>query len=300
MTHLSWPRTPVATTTTVQRHTVGVGMGTQRRRVGGAIAHLLLAATQHARYVGADCPAGSFTAATAVAQPVGRAFYANDMCGVDAGSSSASGAVDISTTSTGRVVPGGAGGAANVGALSGGGAGCSRRLEMISWPAGTDDFTITTIATSSSTSGGGAVDFIGGPAVDQMRGHVYYIRTDVGDSSKRVLERYDYLSGQTHELYRNSQADFPTAPLIAVFPATFQLTFDVNRQILYWFVREDIYRGPVMQLDVSSWAPGAVLTRGDVTQAVYLDEAPPLGGATVMTDWFAMQVDCHGDLYMAF
>lgn len=208
-----------------------------------------------ASHVRADCPASSFTASSTVAEPVGRAFYANDMCGVNAGSSSASGAVGVSTTATGRTVPGGTGGAANVGALSGGGAGCSRRLEMISWPAGTDDFTVTTIATSSSTSDGG-VDFIGGPAIDQMRGHVYYIRTDVGDSSKRVLERYDYSSGQTHELYRNSRADFPTTPLIAVFPATFQLTFDVNHQTLYWFVREDIYRGPVMQLDLSSWAPG--------------------------------------------
>ena len=37
-----------------------------------------------------------------------------------------------------------------------------------------------------------------------------------------------------------------------------------------------------------------------MTQAVFIDEAPAIGEATVMTDWFALQADCRGDLYMAF
>ena len=40
-------------------------------------------------FVRGDCPAGSFTVSEgsgeAVAQAFGRLFYANDMCGVDAG-----------------------------------------------------------------------------------------------------------------------------------------------------------------------------------------------------------------------
>ena len=244
--------------------------------------------------VKADCPAGSFTVSQG--GDIGRLFYANDMCGSSGGSET----VDVTTTSTGRTVNGGSGGTSHVGALSGGGAGCSRRLEMMSWVAGEDELSIRTIAQSSSTSGGG-VDFIGGPAIDQQRGHVYYIRTDVDDDYNRVLERYDYVNDETHEVYRNSQANFPTPPLAAVFPATFHLTFDVNDQILYWFVREDIYRGSVMQLSLSGWSPGGdPLTQGDVSQAFMIDEAPPIGGATVMTDWFAMQVDCQGDLYVAF
>ena len=241
----------------------------------------------------ATCPAGSLAAqedtAGVVAGSVGRVFYANDFCGGGGAE-----VVDVSRTSTGQLVSGSRG-STNVGALSGGGAGCARRLEMLSWPAGTEDYTITTIATSSSTSGG-ATDFMGGPALDLHRGHVYYIYTDVASNSERVLERYNYNTGEKEELYRNTLADFPlTAP--SLHASTFQLAVDVDRQILYWFSIENLFVGKIWSVDLSAGTP---LTRASVTLALEIDETPAIGTATVMTDWFAMDVSCEGELYMAF
>lgn len=258
----------------------------------------LLAVFQNcATPVDATCPDASFRVAPGdtgdhFPNTVGRAFYANDMCGADAGSASVSGVVGVTQNSDGQTIS-----SSNVGALSGGGAGCSRRLEMITWPAGTEDYSITTIATSSSTSGG-STDFIGGPAVDLLNGFVYYIRTDTV-SAERILERYAYETGETQEMYRNTAAEFPT-PQGATFAATFQLVINVDTQTLYWFVQENIYRGWVRSLDVSQWTQEVTLTAADVQHAVYIDETPPLGGATVMTNWFAMSIDCSGNLYFAF
>ena len=167
---------------------------------------------------------------------------------------------------------------------------------MLSWPSGTENYTITTIATSSTTVGG-SPDFIGGPAIDLLHGYVYFIRTNGSAATgMRVLERYSWATGQTQQLYGATASSFP-APYGATYPATFQLVINVNTQVLYWFVRDNLVRGRVMQLDVSGWTPGATVSP---SLAVHIDETPPLGGATVMTDWFAMSIDCSGNLYFAF
>eukprot|EP01050_Picozoa_sp_SAG11_P020123 SAG11_NODE_3342_length_2512_cov_2.717364_2_plen_168_part_00 len=132
-----------------------------------------------------------------------------------------------------------------------------------------------------------------------LHGYVYYIRTDTSSNNERVLERYAYETGETQEIYRNSVANFP-APIGSTYPATFQMVIKVNTQTLYWFVRENVYSGWVRSLDVSAWEPGVTISASDVQQAVYIDETPPLGGATVMTDWFSMSIDCLGNLYFAF
>eukprot|EP01047_Picozoa_sp_COSAG01_P090833 COSAG01_NODE_22588_length_849_cov_4.649333_1_plen_185_part_10 len=121
-------------------------------------ASVWLLAAQAQQAAGA-CPTGAFKVGSGGSgahfpKSVGRLFYGNDMCG---GAPSA-GPVQISKTVTGKLVSGGGGGS-KVGGLSGGGAGCARRLEMLSWPAGSENYTITTIATSSSTVGGTA-DYI--------------------------------------------------------------------------------------------------------------------------------------------
>eukprot|EP01050_Picozoa_sp_SAG11_P020124 SAG11_NODE_3342_length_2512_cov_2.717364_3_plen_154_part_00 len=80
-----------------------------------------------------ECPGDAFVAANAERSQIGRAFYANDMCGVDAGSASVDGSVGVTQNSVGQIMSN-----SNVGALGGGGAGCNRRLEMLTWPAGTE------------------------------------------------------------------------------------------------------------------------------------------------------------------
>jgi hypothetical protein len=255
-----------------------------------------LLAAQAQQAAGA-CPTGAFKVGSGGSgahfpSSVGRLFYGNDMCG---GAPSA-GPVQISKTVTGKLVSGGAGGS-KVGGLSGGGAGCARRLEMLSWPAGSENYTITTIATSSSTVGG-AADYIGGPALDLKRGLVYYIRTD-SSASERVLERYNYVTGTKQEIYRSAPSTFP-APSGSTYAATFQIAINVDTQVLYWFCREDLFKGWVHSLDVSQWTPSAKLTASNVQKAVRIDETPTIGGATVMTDWFSMAIDCSGALYFAF
>jgi hypothetical protein len=255
-----------------------------------------LLAVQAQQAAGA-CPTGAFKVGSGGSgahfpSSVGRLFYGNDMCG---GAPSA-GPVQISKTVTGKLVSGGGGGS-KVGALSGGGAGCARRLEMLSWPAGSENYTITTIATSSSTVGGTA-DYIGGPALDLKRGLVYYIRTD-SSTSERVLERYNYVTGTKQEIYRSAPSTFP-APSGSTYAATFQIAINVDTQVLYWFCREDLFKGWVHSLDVSQWTPSVKLTASSVQKAVRIDETPTIGGATVMTDWFSMAIDCSGALYFAF
>ena len=180
----------------------------------------------------------------------------------------------------------------HAGALSGG-AGCKHALQMISWPAGTDNLSYTTIATGSTVMG----DFIVGPAIDLTRGHVYFIR---GDGSDHVLERYDYSgAGSTHVVYRKLSPEFPSWGSIAT-SSTFQLTFDVHSQIIYWFVQPsaNCAKGNLYSLDLANWVPGMQQRVPQI--ALRVDETPELGSGTVMTQWLSIAADCHGAVYMAF
>ena len=57
-------------------------------------------------------------------------------------------------------------------------------------------------------------------------------------------------------------------------------------------------KGGLYCLDLKGWT--ATSTRRSPTLALAVDEAPPLGGATVMTQWLAIAADCHGEVYIAF
>lgn len=60
-------------------------------------------------------------------------------------------------------------------------------------------------------------------------------------------------------------------------------------------------KGYLYSLDVSAWSNGdAQFATTDVQQLLTVDETAPLGGTTVMTDWFDIEVAAGGDVYIAF
>lgn len=139
--------------------------------------------------------------------------------------------------------------------------------------------TITTVATSDG--------YFAGPMADLPAGRVYYARLD-GDTWQ--LCAYDWSDGTTDIIYAAPTATFPGP---SARPAAFNMAFDTTTKTAVWFADTHLEAGKVMALDTTDASP---------TPSVLLniDETAELGGTTVMTDWLDLEVDCEGNVYLAF
>ena len=168
--------------------------------------------------------------------------------------------------------------------LSGTGAviGVNYKLEEYSFDA-VGGSSIATIASSS-------VAFIIGPAMDLKNGVVYYIRGASADSYELV--KYAWATQATTVVYTANAASFPAA---GGRTSAWQMALDVNAQRVWWYM-ERRHSSVIFEL----WSLDLATPQNGATLRLSMDEMPALASASIVTDWFALQVDCHGVLYMAF
>ena len=168
--------------------------------------------------------------------------------------------------------------------LSGTGAviGVTYKLEEYSFDA-VGGSSIATIASSS-------VAYIIGPAMDLKNKVIYYIRGASADSYELV--KYGWTAQTTTVVYTANAASFPAA---GGRTSAWQMALDVNAQRVWWYM-ESRHSSVVFEL----WSLDLATPQNGATLRLSMDEMPALGTGSIVTDWFALQVDCNGVLYMAF
>jgi hypothetical protein len=140
---------------------------------------------------------------------------------------------------------------------------------------------------------------LGGPAVDQINGYLFYFTRD---STHYTLKRYNYMGSATQtatavfkdtmQKFSDPASEFGGSATTGATGAQVQLTFDPLAQKLYWYAKRNSLKGALYELDISGWDGSTVYTMSNVRTIISRFE---ISGELSPVE---LRVDCNGIIYM--